>query len=283
MNGTIIKGIGGFYYVSAEDQNLYECKARGIFRKQNIKPMIGDKVSIEQGSISEIFPRRTHLLRPPVANIDRLVIVAAAASPEPNLFLLDKMFVNAHKNGILPALCINKTDLEDPSMLRSIYQQAGYPVYEVCAKTGNGLEDLNQFLEKCTTAFAGLSGVGKSSILNRITDARMETGQVSDKIQRGRHTTRHVELMPLGDCSFVLDTPGFSSLEVTDLPVQELEDCFPELQPYKNKCRFRGCAHISEPDCPVRDAVEQGKIAPSRYESYKMLYESLKQIKTWEK
>lgn len=283
MNGTIIKGIGGFYYVAAEDQTVYECKARGIFRKQNIKPMIGDKVLIEQGSIVEIFPRRTHLMRPPVANIDRLVVVAAAASPDPNLFLLDKMFVNAQKNGILPALCINKTDLADPEHLRGIYALAGYPVYEVCAQTGKGLGVFEQFLKDTTTAFAGLSGVGKSSILNEITDVKMETGQVSDKIQRGRHTTRHVELMPLRSGGFVLDTPGFSSLEITDLPAQDLEDCFPEMEPYKNKCRFRGCAHINEPDCPVRSAVEQGEIPASRYESYKTLYESLKQIKTWEK
>lgn len=285
MTGIIIKGIGGFYYVKAADDNVYECKARGIFRKEHITPMIGDRVELEiknnKGSIVKIMSRTTYLVRPPVANIDILVLVVAAASPEPNLFLMDKMLINAEINGIKPIICINKTDLAKRGDLEKIY--GSYKTISVCAEKNEGLDGLIPLIKDKVSAFSGLSGVGKSSILNLITNNEMETGSVSEKIQRGRHTTRHVELMELKAGGFVLDTPGFSSLEVENIKADELQNYFPEMAEVKNSCRFRGCSHISEPDCAVKELLEDGRLAEQRYESYKELYNTLKQIKEWEK
>ena len=287
MVGKIIKGIGGFYYVKASDNSVYECKARGVFRKEGITPMIGDDVEIDvnggKGSIANILPRKNSLVRPPVANIDALVLVVAAASPEPSLFLIDKMLVNAEINGIEPIVCINKSDLKRREDLVDIYSTAGYNVVEVSALEESGLDSLLPYIQGKTAAFSGLSGVGKSSILNLITDADMETGSVSEKIQRGRHTTRHVELMSLKCGGAALDTPGFSSLEVEGIRADELWKYFPEMADCGDKCRFRGCSHINEPDCAVKELLDTGKLAPSRYESYKELYNSLKLIKEWER
>lgn len=286
MKGTIIKGIGGFYYVKTS-QNVYECKARGLFRKQRITPMIGDKVEIEtdgeKGSIVDIFDRTSYLVRPPVANIDTMLLVVAAASPEPNLFLIDKMLVNAEINNIRPAICINKTDLEKREDIQRIYEKAGYRLFFVSAEKNEGIDELQDFLQGKTTAFAGLSGVGKSSLLSIITEDKLETGSVSEKIRRGKHTTRHVELFELPDGGFVLDTPGFSSLEVEGIKADELWQYFPEMNDSANKCRFRGCSHINEPDCFVKDKLLSGKLSQERYESYKQLYEQLKSVKEWEK
>lgn len=286
MIGTIIKGIGGFYYVKASG-DIYECKARGVFRKQKITPMIGDRVEIElnggKGSIAKILPRSSFLIRPPVANVDTMMLVAAAAAPEPNLFLIDKMLVNAEINNIKPAVCINKTDIINRKDLEDIYSSAGYRVFTVSAETHTGTDTLIDYLKGRTTAFAGLSGVGKSSLLSIITDDCLEVGSVSDKIQRGRHTTRHVELFELADGGFVLDTPGFSSLEVEGIKAEDLWQYFPEMAQSQNKCRFRGCSHINEPCCYVKEMVERGDIAPSRYESYTQLYNKLKSVKEWEK
>lgn len=287
MDGIIIKGIGGFYYVKAADNNVYECKARGIFRNEHITPAIGDKVSVDvkngKGSITKIFPRHTQLIRPSVANIDILVVVAAAASPDPNMFLIDKMLINAQINGIKPIICINKTDISDGAELEKTYKAAGYDVIKVCAEEKIGTDALKEYIRGSVSAFAGLSGVGKSSILSLITDNNLETGEISDKIQRGKHTTRHVELFPLEGGGFVLDTPGFSSLEVCGIKPEELQDYFPEMTDAKNRCRFRGCAHINEPDCAVKALLTDGKMSASRYESYKELYEQLGQIKEWER
>ena len=287
MDGIITKGIGGFYYVKAADNNVYECKARGVFRNEKITPVIGDKVSIDvkntKGSITKIFPRSTQLIRPSVANIDLLLIVAAAASPDPNLFLLDKMLINAHMNGIEPVICINKTDIESGDELERIYKNAGYTVVKVCAAKEYGISDVEDIIRGKITAFAGLSGVGKSSILSIILENDLETGNVSEKIRRGKHTTRHVELFPLGGGGYVLDTPGFSSLEVCGIKPDELQDYFPEMEAGKNNCRFRGCAHINEPDCAVKAMLSDGRMSESRYESYKELYEQLKQVKDWER
>lgn len=286
MKGTIIKGIGGFYYVKASG-NVYECKARGVFRKQRITPMIGDRVQIEtdgeKGSIVDIFYRTSYLVRPPVANIDTMLLVIAAASPEPNLFLIDKMLVNAEINNIQPVLCINKTDITKRDDLQAIYEKAGYKLFFVSAEENTGTEELQDFLRGKTTAFAGLSGVGKSSLLSIITEDMLETGSVSEKIQRGRHTTRHVELFELKGGGFVLDTPGFSSLEVEGIKADELWQYFPEMRGCENKCRFRGCSHINEPDCAVKDRLKSGEIAPERYESYAQLYNQLKSVKEWKK
>jgi ribosome biogenesis GTPase len=283
LKGTIIKGIGGFYYVRAADGSVHECRACGRFRKEHILPMIGDDVEIENSSVVEIYPRRSYLTRPPVANIDSLIVVAAAAQPDPNLFLLDKMLVTAEYKEIEPIVCINKTDLKSSDDLRLIYETAGYRTLCVCAQTGEGTDKLIPILSNKTTAFAGLSGVGKSTILSDITGIGLETGGVSEKIHRGRHTTRHVELMEVHGGGLVFDTPGFSSLEMEDIKVADLWKCFPEMRGFDGLCRFRGCAHVAEPDCAVREAVERGDIAQSRYESYKQIYDILKQRKDWEK
>ena len=281
MTGIIVKGIGGFYYVKTESGEVVETRARGLFRKDNVKPMIGDRVTVEGNALTKIEPRKNSLVRPPVANIDNLVIVSAAASPDPDFKLIDKMLVNAEIAGIKPVICINKTDLADYSEIEKAYTLAGYPVISVSAKENWGVEKILPLLKDKTTAFAGLSGVGKSSILNILTGSEMETGNVSEKIQRGKHTTRHVELIELKEGGFVLDTPGFSSLEVDNVKASELWQYFPEFE--ADECRFKGCAHINEPGCKVKEKLNNGEIAQSRYESYCEFYEILKQIKEWEK
>lgn len=286
MVGTIMKGIGGFYYVKASDK-LYECKARGVFRKEKITPMIGDNVKIEtdgdKGSIVEIMPRSSSLIRPPVANVDTLVLVAASKNPEPSLFLLDKMLVNAEIAGIEPIICINKSDLQRRDDLVHIYSLAGYKVISVSAKKHDGIGELTEILKNKTSAFAGLSGVGKSSLLSIILSDNLETGDISEKISRGKHTTRHVELFSLATGGFVLDTPGFSSLEIENIQARDLWKYFSEMSDSENNCRFRGCSHINEPSCYVKELVADGKMAQSRYDSYVQIYNKLKTIKEWER
>ncbi len=284
MKGTIYKGIGGFYYVMT-DNGIIECKARGRFRKEHIIPMIGDNVEIDvksgKGSITEIYPRRSKLIRPAVANIDTVVVVAAAKDPAPSTAVIDKMLVNAEINGIEPVVCINKSELADCDALISLYRNAGYRTLRVSAAAGYGIDALKGEIQGKTAAFAGVSGVGKSSLLTIITGSSLETGTVSDKISRGRHTTRHVELFPIEGGGYVLDTPGFSSIEPEDITPEELAYCFPEMRGTAGKCRFRGCAHINEPDCAVKELVRSGEIAQSRYESYKELYELQRSRNTW--
>ena len=285
MRGIIVKGIGGFYYVRCEDQKVYECKARGIFRKQNIKPIIGDNVLIEvdkdKGNIVEIEERHTVLVRPPVSNVDNLMIVVASKNPDPDFLLIDKMIVTAESKGIKPIICINKTDLDEGVEIRETYEKAGYPVLLVSTYDEKGLDELKSFLKGKVTAFAGLSGVGKSSILNELVDFEAETGDISDKIKRGKHTTRHVELFELADGGYVLDTPGFSSFEMEGIKASELSDYFPEMQEHSG-CRFKGCAHINEPDCGVKEKLAMGQIDVKRYENYKEIYEILLKRKDWE-
>lgn len=285
MKGIIIKGIGGFYYVKCEDQKIYECKARGIFRKQNIKPIIGDKVLIEidkdKGNIVEIKERHTVLVRPPVSNVDNLMIVIASKNPNPDFMLIDKMIVTAESKGIKPIICINKTDLDEGEEIRKTYEMAGYPIFMVSTYEKEGLEKLKDFLKDKVTAFAGLSGVGKSSILNELIDFYAETGDISDKIKRGKHTTRHVELFELEGGGFILDTPGFSSFEMEDIKASDLCEYFPEMREHDG-CRFKGCAHINEPDCGVKEKLKLGGIDTKRYENYKQIYEILSKRKDWE-
>lgn len=285
--GRIIKGIGGFYYVKAADNVIYECKARGIFRKESIKPAIGDFVDIlvenGKGSIEKIYPRTSYLIRPTVANIDVLVIVVAAAEPEPNILLIDKLLVNSENAGIEPIILINKTDVKSGETLKETYEKAGYPVILTSAKEQDVKKEILPYIKDKTSAFAGLSGVGKSTILNLITDTVQQTGEISDKIKRGKHTTRHVELLELPQGGFVLDTPGFSSFELLSIKADELYKNFPEMRNLKDMCRFKGCMHINEPDCIVKEKVESGEIAKSRYESYVELFGELKKIKEWEK
>jgi len=287
LQGVIIKGIGGFYYVRAENGRTYECKARGIFRKENIKPIIGDRVEIsrideEHGSIDSIFTRINSLIRPPVANIDAIVIVAAAKNPDPDFYLTDKLLLMAEIKGITPALCVNKTDLESSEKIKEVYRHSSYPVFDVCAAENLLPDGLIEFISGKTTAFAGLSGVGKSSILNLIVDNAVETGGISEKIGRGKHTTRHVELFELKSGGYVLDTPGFSAFEPDIIDAADLCGYFPEMREYSDCCRFRGCAHIAEPGCAVKEALSEGKISPERYQSYTKMYEVLKNHKKWE-
>lgn len=287
MNGKIVKGIGGFYYVKADDGKIYECKARGIFRKEKIKPTVGDNVEISigstGGSIDKIFVRKSQLVRPPVANIDILVIVAAAAEPVPDIFLIDKLLVTAEAAGIEPIICINKTDISSGTELEEIYTAAGYKTVRVCAKEEKGLSDIISLIAGKTAAFAGLSGVGKSTILTHLSGVGCETGEVSEKIKRGKQTTRHTELLDAPFGGYVLDTPGFSSYEVESIRADELWKYFPEIRAVQGDCRFKGCAHINEPDCAVKALLASKKISKSRYESYCELYEQLKNVKEWKK
>lgn len=280
MTGIIIKGVGGLYSVRCES-GIAECRARGLFRKKNIKPMIGDCVTVENESITKIKERKNFLIRPPVANVDNLVIVAAAASPSPDFRLIDKMIINAEIAGIKPIICVNKTDLAACAEICGVYSSAGYPTVAVSAEENSGIDALLPYLRGKTTAFSGLSGVGKSSILNILTGGNMQTGAVSEKLQRGRHTTRHVELLELDGSGFVLDTPGFSTLEVTGIKAEDLAAYFPEFET-DTDCRFKGCSHINEPDCAVKEKLAEGKIAESRYKSYSEIYSILKQVKEWE-
>lgn len=287
LSGTIIKGVGGTYSVDT-CEGVVECKARGKFRKDEIVPTVGDRVVIEKGadgngSIEKIEERRNLLIRPPVSNIDNLIVVAAISNPMPDTSLIDKMLVLAAINSINGEVCINKTDLgeKDAEKLRSIYENAGYRVFVTSARAGEGIEEIKNSLKDKTTAFAGLSGVGKSSILTIITGRELETGDTS-KIGRGKHTTRHVELIKLSD-GYVLDTPGFSQLEITQIKANELREYFPEMVLVEGECRFRGCTHTAEPGCRVKKMVEEGAIAPSRYESYVKMFDVLKGIKDWER
>ncbi|MEE0945168.1 MAG: ribosome small subunit-dependent GTPase A [Clostridia bacterium] len=285
MKGIIIKGIGGFYYVKTADGSVTECRARGIFRKNGIKPTVGDNVEIENASVVKIYDRRSYLVRPSVANIDNLIIVIAAANPAPDLLLTDKLTVAAEVSGITPVICINKTDLANSEEIEKIYTLAGYKVITAAATELIGAKALEEVVKGKISAFAGLSGVGKSSILNLLSNENAQTGEVS-RINRGKHTTRHVELFEIDKDTFILDTPGFSSLalsDICDVKASELSGYYPEFASYANDCRFKGCSHINEPDCAVKALVSDGQAATSRYESYKVLYEQLKQIKEWEK
>ncbi|MCX7711939.1 MAG: ribosome small subunit-dependent GTPase A [Clostridia bacterium] len=291
--GIIVKGIGGFYYVKV-DQRVYECKARGIFRKEEMSPLPGDKVKIAivdeekgLGSLEEILQRQSQLIRPSVANVDQVVVVIAAKSPSPDFMLLDKLLITAEIKGIQPAVCINKTDLDEAKEYEKIirtYSGAGYRVIPVSTVRKTGFEELRSILDQKVTVFAGQSGVGKSTILNHLMDeSLMETGEVSRKIERGRHTTRHAELIELETGGYVVDTPGFSSFELADLTYDTLELYYPEFESYLNTCKFTGCSHITEPGCKVKEALENGTIDQERYERYIQLYTVLKQEKEYRK
>lgn len=285
-SGIIVKGIGGFYYVSTSE-GVYECKARGVFRKKNITPLPGDKVSFsiiddekKVGSIDNIMPRVSELVRPAVANIDQVVAVIAVKTPEPDLLLLDKLLVTVEQKKLDPVICINKIDLdteEEYKKLLDAYSKTGYKIILTSFKDGRGYKELKDALYGRITVFAGQSGVGKSTILNKIINSNvMETGEVSEKIQRGRHTTRHAELIKLYSDGYVVDTPGFSSLEIKDIPPEELQFYYPEFSKYLDSCKFSSCRHISEPQCAVKKALEEGLIDEGRYERYIQLYNILK-------
>ncbi|HIZ43980.1 MAG TPA: ribosome small subunit-dependent GTPase A [Firmicutes bacterium] len=292
MQGKIIKGIGGFYYVHDGHETVYECRAKGIFRSQGIKPLVGDNVEMDilsreecLGNIAEIFPRKNSLIRPAAANVDQALVIFAVKEPDPNLNLLDRFLVMMGMKEIPCRICFNKADLSsDGSMdhLVSVYEKAGYETYPVSTYTGEGLEKVRTVLRGRTTVMAGPSGVGKSSVMNAVNPgAAMETGAVSEKIKRGRHTTRHTELFWVEDNTFLLDTPGFSSLTPGNLECRELRWYYPEMEKLEGQCRFQGCVHVKEPDCAVKRAVEEGAVSRERYENYLLIYEELKQIKRY--
>lgn len=288
MTGKIVKGIAGFYYVSVAGTGIYECRAKGIFRKEKKKPLVGDNVRIEildeaekTGNLVEILPRRNELIRPAVANIDQAMVIFAMEQPKPNITLLDRFLVMMEQQGIPVVLCFNKQDLADrqeAEQLVEIYRSCGYEVLTVSAKLEAGIEQIRRVLQGKTTAVAGPSGVGKSSITNLLQEeVCMDTGEISQKLKRGKHTTRHSQLIPLDDETFLMDTPGFSSLFVENMEKEEVRHFFPEFAPYEGQCRFQGCLHVSEPGCAVKEAVKGGKIAASRYENYVYFVEELKE------
>ncbi len=289
IKGTIIKGIGGFYYVRTDYGRVCECRARGKLRKNGITPMVGDIAEITivnekpyEGAIEGICERENYLVRPPVANIQCVAVTVAATSPAPDKFLIDKLLVCAESFGIDVVIVINKTDLCDGSDIAEIYKTCGYDVLNVCAVTGYGIDALKERISGKTTAFAGNSGVGKSSILKHF-GFELETGDVS-KIERGKHTTRHVELFATENGGYVMDTPGFSLLEINNIKADMLKEYFPEFAEYNDKCRFAGCNHYGTKakDCAVVKACEDGIIPHSRYENYKALYGVLKEIKEYD-
>ncbi len=288
--GLILRSIGGFYYVETADA-VYTCRARGAFRRQGLTPVAGDRVEIQvqpsgEGTLMRVLDRRNSLSRPPVANLDLLVLVASVCRPNTNTLVLDKMIAVAEKQGITPIVVINKADLGDPSDLESIYRMAGIECYTVSACRPETLVPLKARLSGHISVFSGNSGVGKSSILNALDPSLvLETGEISDKLGRGRHTTRTATLYHLAD-GYIVDTAGFSSLDleqVEPIDKDELADCFVEFAPFVGDCRFVGCAHYKEPHCGVRQAVADGKIAPSRYDSYVTMYEAVKDKKEWER
>lgn len=292
MQGKIIKGIAGFYYVHVAGSGVYECKAKGIFRKDGVKPLVGDDVEMEvthekdmEGNIMRILPRKNELVRPAVANIDQALVVFAVTKPKPHFNLLDRFLVMMETKEIPAILCFNKADIAGDAEiagLKAVYENCGYPLIFTSAKKEENIDRLKDLLQGKTTAVAGPSGVGKSSLINRLqSGVKMETGSISRKIERGKHTTRHSELIMLGDESYIMDTPGFSSLYAGNMEKEDLKYCFPEFAPYEGKCRFNGCGHIHEPGCAVKQAADEGKIHRIRYEDYVMMYRELQERKRY--
>ena len=292
MQGKIIKGIAGFYYVNVVESGVYECKAKGVFRKEKIKPLVGDNVRIEildeenkTGNIVEIFPRKNELIRPAVANIDQALVVFAVTKPTPHFNLLDRFLVMMERKEIPVVLCFNKKDIAtspEIAELEAIYEKCGYPIVFTSALEQDNIEEIRRLLLKKTTAIAGPSGVGKSSLINLLQNqVQMETGTISRKIERGKHTTRHSELIAVDADSYIMDTPGFSSLYVNDFEKEELKYYFREFASYEGQCRFQGCDHVHEPGCAVKEALEEGKIHPVRYKNYLEMYTELKEKKRY--
>ena len=288
MQGKIIKGIAGFYYIYAEDGNVYECKAKGIFRKDNFKPLVGDNVEItvlneeeKEGSVTSILPRRNSLIRPAVANVDQAFLIFAMENPKPNFLLLDRFLMMMKQQEIPAVICFNKKDVgekEEMEKLYEIYTGCGYRVVLSSTYEGEGMDEIHEILKGKKTVVAGPSGVGKSSITNCMQgEVQMETGEISKKLKRGKHTTRHSQVIPVEKNTFLVDTPGFSSLYLTDMKEEELRDYFPEFVMYEPQCRFQGCMHIHEPGCAVKKALSEGKISQQRYDNYLALYEELKE------
>lgn len=296
MRGKIIRGIAGFYYVHTEGTagtgRVYECKAKGVFRKDNRKPLVGDNVELDAldeekalGNITAILPRHSELVRPAVANVDQAMVIFAIVKPQPNFNLLDRFLIMMEQQKLPAIICFNKLDMDEDGAgerYREIYESCGYRTFLVSASLNQGVDALRAQLAGKTTTVAGPSGVGKSSLVNRLQDRmQMQTGSISEKIDRGRHTTRHSELIAMAEDTYILDTPGFSSLGLFDLRKEELAGFYPEFTQWDRFCKFSGCSHMSEPMCGVRDAVESGDISRMRYENYRLLYEELRERKRY--
>lgn len=290
MQGVILKGIGGFYYASTSS-GIIECKARGKFRHNDEKPYVGDKVIIEMtgidtGYLQEILPRKNKLIRPAISNIDMLIIVASKAPPVTDLFLVDKVCAIAQNYEIDVCIFVNKVDIENGLEIKEVYEKAGYKVILGSAKTGDGIAELLDVIKNKVVAFTGNSAVGKSSILNQIDERfSLKVGDLSEKIGRGKHTTRHVELLKVDENTYVADTPGFSSFDTTkmDLVLKEnLQHTFIEFEKYIGSCKFNSCMHVCEKDCAILEALKNGEIAKTRHENYVKLYDSVKDIKSWD-
>ncbi len=290
MKGKIIKTLSGFYYVKTEN-DVFTCKARGIMRKTGDSPLVGDEVEITEnisdktGVVEKIYPRKNSLLRPPVANIDKAFIVSSYSTPKPNFYIIDTLISICEYKGIEPVIVFNKADEEFSPEYAECYEKVGYKTFVTSAKSGEGLEALKTEFKGCTSVLIGNSGVGKSSILNFLTDFSVKTGEVSEKLGRGRHTTRHTEIFELNCGGSIIDTPGFSEIEAikNDYSFKEnLEFTFKEFEPYLNSCKFTGCSHTSEKGCAVLEAAKNGLISNSRIESYKALYNELKDLKKWQ-
>lgn len=292
MEGIILKGLSGFYYVDGGDGRLIACRGRGKFRHQKLTPLVGDRVVFtplegDSGILEEILPRKNQFRRPAVANIDQLVVIASGAVPVTDPFLIDRVVSIAEGRECEPVICINKCDLDAAEELYRTYLRAGFTTLRVSAETGEGIDRLAAVISGKVSAFTGNSGVGKSSILNALEPGfRLQVGEVSEKLGRGRHTTRHVELYRLSSGAIVADTPGFSSFDTEEMelrPPEELQHTFREFAPYLDRCRFTGCAHIKEKGCAVLAAVKAGEISQSRHESYVRLYQQAKEVPEWQR
>lgn len=292
MQGKIVKGIAGFYYVHVGENGIYECKAKGIFRKDNRKPLVGDDVDIEildeekkTGNITTLLPRKSELIRPAVANVDQALVIFSITKPAPSLNLLDRFLIMMKQQNLPCIICFNKQDIsntEEQEALLKAYENCGYHVLFISALKESGIDALFALLRNKTTTVAGPSGVGKSSLVNRLqSNTVMETGAISVKIERGKNTTRHTELIYISEGTYIMDTPGFSSLSLFDMEKEDLGYYYPEFDPFLKNCRFRGCAHIGEPVCGVKEAVKTGEISNIRYDNYKLLYEELKSRKKY--
>ncbi len=286
MKGKIIKGIAGFYYVNVVESGIYECKAKGIFRKEKRKPLVGDNVEIEVldeekkiGNLISIEERTSELIRPAVSNVDQALVIFAVKKPNPNFNLLDRFLLRMQMQKVPVVLCFNKADLateEEKEEIRKIYEKSECPVFFISAREQKGLEELDACLEGKTTTVAGPSGVGKSTLINYLqSNVEMETGSISQKIDRGKHTTRHSELIAVRENTYIMDTPGFSSLELPVMEKEELPYLYPEFTDYEPYCKFQGCSHLHEPDCGVQEAVKDGEISTIRYENYRLFYEEI--------
>lgn len=290
MTGQIVKALSGFYYVNVGEGEPVPCRGRGKLRHQKVTPLVGDRVEITltddgAGMVDAILPRKNQFHRPMVANIDQMVIIASGAIPVTDPFLIDRMAAMAEWKGCEVLICFNKCDLDRAEDLARLYRDAGFRTLQISAETGDGIQELAAAIAEKVSAFTGNSGVGKSSILNALQPGfALQVGDVSEKLGRGRHTTRHVELFQVGG-GLVADTPGFSSFDVEQMeaiPKEDLASAFREFRTYASLCRFQGCAHVKERGCAVREALSEGRIAPSRHQSYVRLYEQAKEIPQWE-